>query len=151
LHLWAARDAAHFFSAYTMEINALLACFKAVRPNGSGWSALCPAHEDQHNSLTIAVGDKGILVCCHAGCPAEAVVAAVGLNLRDLFPNDRNNLSCIPSRNRADVQTGAAHERPSWSGAGKLTTRLHSMGGCQLLHSRNRSRSGSRNSPGQRG
>jgi hypothetical protein len=92
-----------------MEVNSFLARFKGVRPKGSGWSALCPAHEDQHNSLTIAIGGKGILVCCHAGCPAEAVVAAVGLHLRDLFPDDRNVLSFIPSRSRADVQTGAGH------------------------------------------
>jgi hypothetical protein len=94
-----------------MEITPFLGRFKGVRPNGSGWSALCPAHEDQHNSLAIAIGDKGILLCCHAGCSAEAIVAAVGLHLRDLFPDDRSNLSCIPSRSRADVQTGAGHRK----------------------------------------
>jgi hypothetical protein len=115
-----------------MEINSFLARFKGVRPNGSGWSALCPAHEDQHNSLTIAVGDKGIVLHCHAGCGAETIVAAVGLTLRDLFPDDRNVLSCIPSRSRADVQTGADHrEKPQAAKEARRPT-LVAKGGITL-------------------
>ena len=58
------------------------------RPSGDGWSARCPAHEDRSPSLSIAAGDKGgTVVHCHAGCEPSAVVAAVGLELRDLAPD----------------------------------------------------------------
>lgn len=60
---------------------------QSVRQNGSGWTALCPAHEDRRSSLSISVGDDGrTLVHCHAGCTPEAIVAAVGLTMRDLAP-----------------------------------------------------------------
>lgn len=55
--------------------------------NGHGWAARCPAHEDQHASLSITTGDDDrVLLRCHAGCEAAAIVAAVGLQMRDLFP-----------------------------------------------------------------
>src|SRR5687768_332272 len=58
-----------------------------VRPCGVGFTARCPAHDDRHNSLKIDEGDDGrALVHCHAGCPPETIVAAVGLTMADLFP-----------------------------------------------------------------
>lgn len=62
-----------------------------VRQVGSGWTALCPAHEDQRSSLSISVGDDGrTLVHCHAGCMPDAVVSAVGLTMHDLAsPNGK--------------------------------------------------------------
>ena len=57
------------------------------RPSGSGWSAKCPAHEDKNPSLSFGKGvDARVLVKCHAGCPAETVVARLGLSMSDLFP-----------------------------------------------------------------
>ncbi len=55
--------------------------------SGNGWEARCPAHEDAHASLSLTTGEDGrVLVKCHAGCPTEAIVAAVGLTMADLFP-----------------------------------------------------------------
>lgn len=52
---------------------------------GAGWSALCPAHEDRNPSLSISPGTNGnVLVHCHAGCPIDAVLAALNLTLADL-------------------------------------------------------------------
>jgi len=60
-----------------------------VRPSGDGWIARCPAHEDRHPSLSISTGRDGrVLLHCHAGCSAEAIASAVGLELRDLFECD---------------------------------------------------------------
>jgi hypothetical protein len=54
--------------------------------SGSGWKAYCPAHDDRNPSLSISETPNGtVLVKCHAGCNAGQVVAALGLNLRDLF------------------------------------------------------------------
>lgn len=54
---------------------------------GSGqWSARCPAHDDQRSSLSVSIGEGGrVLLNCHAGCPAEKIVTALGLSMKDLF------------------------------------------------------------------
>ncbi|MGY6517381.1 MAG: CHC2 zinc finger domain-containing protein [Lysobacteraceae bacterium] len=58
-----------------------------VRRAGRGWTARCPAHQDRTASLSVSEGDGGkVLLHCFAGCPAHDVVAAVGLELSDLFP-----------------------------------------------------------------
>jgi hypothetical protein len=49
--------------------------------------ARCPAHQDRSPSLTIRAEEDGrILLHCHAGCETAAVMGAVGLELKDLFP-----------------------------------------------------------------
>ena len=62
---------------------------QGVRRNGSGSTALCPAHPDHDPSLSVSEGDGGkVLIYCHVGCTVEAIVEAVGLELKDLFPDD---------------------------------------------------------------
>ena len=59
------------------------------RYRGTGYSCRCPAHEDRSPSLSINLGDAGrVLLKCHAGCPFDAVLAALGLRAADLFPDD---------------------------------------------------------------
>jgi hypothetical protein len=54
-----------------------------------GWMAKCPAHEDRARSLSLRLGDDGrLLLHCFAGCRASEIVAALGLELRDLFPGN---------------------------------------------------------------
>ncbi|MGC4114488.1 MAG: toprim domain-containing protein [Myxococcales bacterium] len=49
--------------------------------------AKCPAHEDGQASLSVCEGEDGrVLIKCHAGCDVRAVCAALGLEMRDLFP-----------------------------------------------------------------
>jgi hypothetical protein len=63
--------------------------FASVKKTKSGWSARCPAHEDRQASLSIAEGDDGrVLLKCHAGCDHKKIVAALGLEERDLFDED---------------------------------------------------------------
>lgn len=50
--------------------------------------ALCPAHDDRNPSLSIKADDDKLLLKCFAGCSTEEVVAALGLELRDLFADD---------------------------------------------------------------
>jgi Protein of unknown function (DUF3631) len=61
---------------------------KSVKKSANGWEARCPAHEDKHSSLSIAHRDGRWLLNCHAGCSVDAIVAAVGLKISDLFDND---------------------------------------------------------------
>ena len=57
---------------------------------GDKLTARCPAHEDKTPSLSVTIGDTGdcVILKCFAGCPTEAVVAAVGWTMRDLFATD---------------------------------------------------------------
>jgi 5S rRNA maturation endonuclease (ribonuclease M5) len=58
------------------------------RRHGQDWQ--CPAHEDRQASLSVKEGRDGKAVLhCHAGCPTQAVLAAVGLDWPDLFPEGR--------------------------------------------------------------
>ena len=64
----------------------LLSKLGSVKKTKSGWSARCPAHEDRQASLSIAEGRDGrVLLNCHAGCDHKKIVAALGLEERDLF------------------------------------------------------------------
>jgi hypothetical protein len=56
-----------------------------VRVKEGEYKALCRAHDDTNASLSITVAGDKLLIYCHAGCSAAAVVAAAGLGLRDLF------------------------------------------------------------------
>ena len=69
-----------------MDVHDVLTRFPGAKRSGASWQAQCPAHEDRTPSLSISAGDDGrTLVHCHAGCPVEDIIAAVGLTLRDLF------------------------------------------------------------------
>ena len=51
------------------------------------WSACCPAHADKGPSLSVReTPDGAVLLHCFAGCAVKDVVAAMGLELHDLFP-----------------------------------------------------------------
>lgn len=61
------------------------------RTGDAKWMACCPAHEDRTPSLSIRElpeEDGKLLIHCFAGCSAEDVLAAVGLDFADLFPDD---------------------------------------------------------------
>lgn len=83
-----ARQPSHHCS--TSPIETLLPRLDRVKRQGDGrWLACCPAHGDRSPSLSIReTADGTLLVHCFAGCPAADIVAAVGLELRDLFPDN---------------------------------------------------------------
>lgn len=65
---------------------------EGVKKQRGGWIARCPAHEDRTPSLSIKsaedeTGEK-IILHCHAGCTAAAVVDATGLRMSDLFSDE---------------------------------------------------------------
>jgi len=54
--------------------------------SGSGYSTLCPAHNDHNPSLSVSENQKGdIILHCFKGCPPESVCSALSLELKDLF------------------------------------------------------------------
>ena len=84
----------------------LISRLKGVRKNGQGWTALCPAHDDKQNSLSIHHDGNKWLLKCHAGCSTENITGAVGLTMADLFDNKPGGGSgnVNPSSNRATAQ-----------------------------------------------
>ena len=56
---------------------------------------VCPAHEDDHGSLSLDQVDVRILLKCHAGCEFKKIVAALGMRSGDFFekPQNRKKLS----------------------------------------------------------
>jgi hypothetical protein len=80
------------------------------RKVGGGWMTRCPAHDDREPSLSIRDGDDDkVLVCCHASCEQEAVIAALrdrGLWLGSgrrpfLRPSSRDKTECRKSAGRS--------------------------------------------------
>lgn len=70
-----------------MSLEQLLAKLPDAKKSGKGYVTRCPAHEDRRASLSVSAGADGtVLIHCHAGCTPEAIVAAVGMTIRDLFP-----------------------------------------------------------------
>jgi putative DNA primase/helicase len=69
-------------------IDRVLDRLDGVKRSGDGWEARCPAHDDRHASLSVAVGDDGrVLLNCHAGdgCSWQSIVDTLGLSPNDLF------------------------------------------------------------------
>lgn len=77
------------YTASAPPSTLLLPRLDAARTTGPGrWITRCPAHADNHPSLSIRETDDGtLLVRCWAGCDIGSVLAAVGLTLADLFPD----------------------------------------------------------------
>jgi hypothetical protein len=95
----------------TMNLEAVLARLQGVQRNGSGWHALCPAHDDHNPSLTINERDGKILLHCHAGCSQEAVLAALKIEPRELSPQNSDG-----GPKRAKRRFAKAYDYPDENG-----------------------------------
>ncbi|WP_417422450.1 CHC2 zinc finger domain-containing protein [Halomonas sp.] len=75
------------------DVYAILDRLDKVKENGPGrWLACCPAHQDRSPSLAVReTSDGTILMKCFAGCPTGDVLDAIGLELKDLFPQRDND------------------------------------------------------------
>jgi len=80
--------------AVSEPVANVLAKLDTVRPSGTGWTALCPGHDDHRPSLSVTQGDDGrCLINCHAGCSPDDVLAALDLSPADLFVTQRGRRS----------------------------------------------------------
>jgi len=99
-----------------MSAHPLLSRLSKVKKTGHGtWIACCPAHDDRHPSLSVREKDDGlVLLRCHAQeCAVQDIVAAIGLDLSDLFPERPSGDYVKRERrpfNPSDVLTCIAHE-----------------------------------------
>ncbi|WP_193940525.1 DNA primase [Parahaliea mediterranea] len=71
-----------------MSAHEIVNRLEFCKPTGKGqWIARCPAHQDNGPSLSIKdAGDGRTLIHCFAGCGAVDVLAAIGLEVCDLYP-----------------------------------------------------------------
>jgi hypothetical protein len=93
-------------------LDALTRAGCAPKRHGEPWSARCPAHDDRDPSLSIGIGtDAHVLLHCHAGCPAEAIVGTLGLAMRDLKPPIvEARRSSAPQRSERETTFAASDE-----------------------------------------
>ena len=85
-------------STADLLVNQLSHC-KEISPRR--WIARCPSHSDNNPSLSIRETDDGIiLIKCWSGCCATEIVASIGLEMHDLFPDSPDNRAALAPRER---------------------------------------------------
>ena len=117
------------FSVSSGPLSRLLDTLAGVRRTGSGYLARCPAHADQHNSLTVTENDCGdALLHCHAGCATEAVVQA-------LEPQEGPRVGLGPLEDGAVGEADQAEQQPGVERAGRdeIPEAGVGRGGCRIV------------------
>jgi hypothetical protein len=81
-------------------IETIIGQLEKVRKSGKGYIACCPAHNDRRPSLSISEGDDGrILLYCFAGCTVQNICKALGIEVKDLFPDGQG----MPLKQQSDA------------------------------------------------
>ncbi len=68
-----------------MILTEFLSYLENVKLNGNQYTARCPAHDDNRNSLSISQSGNKILVNCFAGCSTDEICESISLETKDLF------------------------------------------------------------------
>lgn len=81
----------HYALTGSACLNNVLSRLDKVKSKGQNkWISCCPAHDDKSPSLAISeTSDGTVLLRCWAGCNVRDIVAAIGIELRDLFPGNK--------------------------------------------------------------
>jgi hypothetical protein len=86
----------------SMKVEAIVNKLDGVFETRNGWQGHCPAHDDRKASLSIGTDGGKTLLHCHAGCATEEVVRALGLQMRDLFSEEPEQLTVVATYNYRD-------------------------------------------------
>ena len=85
-----------------------------AKPNGRGWMARCPAHDDRTPSLSIAQGDDGrVLLKCHAGCTHNGPKVAVSTFSPSSLTTQEQVYRMLPTISPSTSATKASSGRKS--------------------------------------
>ena len=82
------RKVSHSSTMHTTKIQSIhdfLALLQGVKRDGTQWKALCPAHNDHEQSLSVKEADGTILAKCFAGCDLRDILGVLHLEPSDLF------------------------------------------------------------------
>ena len=102
---------------FTVE-NVLAALGEYTETGQNKYSACCPAHDDSTPSLSIELGDNGkAVVCCHAECTQEAVIAALGYSGRAANAARPSKPKALPKPKKAKAKTRHATAKAAISAA----------------------------------
>lgn len=83
-----------------MTFQELCSRLDNVKKKGAGYTALCPAHSDEQNSLSLSEKSDKIVLFCHAHCSVNEVCAALGIKIKDLFLTNITNTNNGNARGR---------------------------------------------------
>lgn len=72
-------------SKETKTMQWVVSQLDAVKPRGDVVLAKCPAHDDDKASLSVTMGNKGVLLYCFAGCDLERICDRLGIGVTQLF------------------------------------------------------------------
>lgn len=94
-----------------MSIEEILSQLQKLRWSGTRGYARCPGHDDQHSSLSLALGrEQQLLVKCHAGCSFADICDALKASPADFFatpvsplPAWLGNLTAQPRDDRIEA------------------------------------------------
>lgn len=78
-----------------------------------GKTALCPAHDDNKQSLSHSCNDGKILLHCHAGCTIDEIVNALGIKTTDLFeeePEKKSTMNIVAKYSYFDENKNLAYQ-----------------------------------------
>lgn len=82
--------------------------FRIKKDYGNKAQGFCPCHDDKNASLSITMGRKCTLLYCHAGCRKEDIVQAAGLQMQDLFydekPRSPNWKAYVEAREKRKIE-----------------------------------------------
>lgn len=74
-----------------MKLNEVLDRLNRVKKTGENqYIACCPAHRDDKPSLSISGSNGKILLHCQAGCDTQRIVEAIGIQMKDLYIQERS-------------------------------------------------------------
>ena len=126
-------------STEVLDAEALSSLFEGVteKPDGEGYTALCPAHGDSNASLWFTDGDYRTVVRCSATCSEEEVMAAIGKSVKDLArgsgePGEASNPYARPGSEARDdlrnLQSGLTNREILQFSKDELTDPAHPAG-----------------------
>ena len=84
-----------------MTISEVASRLTKAKKTGKGFNALCPAHDDKAPSLSVSEGSDGkILLKCFTGCSTGSILEKIGLEMKDLFPDNDTPIVRFNSNSR---------------------------------------------------
>lgn len=99
-------------------LERVIAALEAHGSRGRGSSWQCPAHEDKNASLSVKEGrNGGAVLKCHAGCETADVAKRIGLEMKDLSPEQEKTKT---SKKRRVVATYPYRDRNTALSSRKL-------------------------------
>ena len=90
-------------------IDRVLACLPDAKPSGRDrWRTWCRICSGNNSALSVGVGKNGgvVMRCFKSECSVESIVASIGLNVSDLFPERLTGSA--PMRKRGLLTAGQA-------------------------------------------